>query len=114
VVLYTEQHPYVAKVLRDEIFGRHWIQGPATTRQNTTGTKGIADRVRLAIPQPTEWQRIVGPLTPSRARVREALVETSLAGVTQLLSGPAGLGDHGKPRVSQLQSRCSQAAKYAP
>jgi PRC-barrel domain len=27
---------------------------------------------------------------------------------------PAGLGDHGKPRVSQLQSRCSQAAKYAP
>ena len=49
-----------------------------------------------------------------RARVREALVETSLAGVTQPLSGPADLGDHGKPRVSQLQSRCSQAAKYAP
>jgi hypothetical protein len=39
---------------------------------------------------------------------------SSLTGVTQPLSGPAGLGDHGKPRVSQLQSRCSQAAKYAP
>ena len=39
---------------------------------------------------------------------------SSLAGVTQPLSGPAGLGDHGKPRVSQLQSRCSQSAKYAP
>jgi hypothetical protein len=34
--------------------------------------------------------------------------------VIQPLSGPAGLGDHGKPRVSQLQPRCSQAAKYAP
>jgi hypothetical protein len=39
---------------------------------------------------------------------------SSLADVIQPLSGPAGLGDHGKPRVSQLQSRCSQAAKYGP
>jgi len=37
-----------------------------------------------------------------------------VAGVIQPLSGLADLGDHGKPRVSQLRSRCSQAAKYAP
>jgi hypothetical protein len=37
-----------------------------------------------------------------------------VAAVIEPLSGLAGLGDHGKPRVSQLQSRCSQAAKYAP
>jgi hypothetical protein len=34
---------------------------------------------------------------------------SSRAGVIQPLSGPAGLGDHGRPRVSQLQSRCSRA-----
>jgi hypothetical protein len=37
-----------------------------------------------------------------------------VAGVIQPLSGLADLGDYGKPRVSQLRSRCSQAAKYAP
>jgi hypothetical protein len=54
-----------------------------------------------------DFQRVVMPC------VRRAW-RSSLAGVIQPLSGPAGLGDHGKPRVSQLQSRCSQAAKYAP
>jgi hypothetical protein len=53
------------------------------------------------------FQRVVTPC------VRRAW-RSSRAGVIQPLSGPVGLGDHGKPTVSQLQSRCSQAAKYAP
>ena len=46
--------------------------------------------------------------------LRSPRLALTRAGVIQPLSGPAGLGDHGKPRVSQLQSRCSRAAKYAP
>jgi hypothetical protein len=53
------------------------------------------------------FQRVVMPWVRRAGR-------SSSAGVIQPLSGPAGLGDHGKPRVSQLQSRCSRAAKYAP
>src|SRR5436190_23350221 len=53
------------------------------------------------------FQRVVMPC------VRRAW-RSSRAGVIQPLSGPADLGDHGKPRVSQLRSRCSRAAKYAP
>ena len=67
-------------------------------RLQTVLTKLVARHLREASP---------GSNTPRAWR-------SSLAGVTQPLSGPAGLADHGKPRVSQLQSRCSQAAKYAP
>jgi hypothetical protein len=58
------------------------------------------------------WRLLSAKLRP--VRIHLAHWRSSLAGVTQPLSGPAGPGDHGKPMVSQLQSRCSQAAKYAP
>jgi hypothetical protein len=59
--------------------------------------------------------------TLARRRVQRVVIpcvrrawRLSRAGVIQPLPGPADLRDYGKPRVSQLQSRCSRAAKYAP
>ena len=59
--------------------------------------------------------------TLARRRVQRVVIpcvrrawRLSCAGVIQPWPGPADLGDYGKSRVSQLQSRCSRAAKYAP
>jgi hypothetical protein len=99
-------------------FGRLWYGQPNAaanaigyamhcSRSRDALIYGAAGNVIETHEHAGDFQRAVMPC------VRRAW-RSSRAGVIKPLSGPAGLGDHGKPRVSQLQSRCSRAAKYAP
>jgi hypothetical protein len=88
----------------------HFLRSFLTThRSNTQISHNAIRNPTIGSSNPMNFQKDLAP--PGVYDGTYAIVKSTLI---QPLSGLAGLGDHGKPTVSQLQSRCSQAAKYAP